>query len=218
MPAATLLPRWQKIIVGILLAGCLVMAASLIYMRERTVRKLAEAADAYPIAAASDQPPENVTLEIARDANGALTPVQATMELPVESNARVRALLEHLLNEYALPQSPHPLTASLSAGPAVDEVFLLPLPGVHGGNSPGEMAVVNLHGSFADNHPSGIAVESLTLLSIATTLHDNMPEIAQVRFLVDGQQRATLAGHADLTRAYLTASMPVVPPVGVQPR
>ena len=29
------------------------------------------------------------------------------------------------------------------------------------------------------------------------------PKSAQVRFLVDGQQRDTLAGHADLTRVYL---------------
>jgi hypothetical protein len=33
-----------------------------------------------------------------------------------------------------------------------------------------------------------------------------MPEIAQVRFLVDGVPRDTLAGHADLTRTYLASS------------
>jgi hypothetical protein len=28
--------------------------------------------------------------------------------------------------------------------------------------------------------------------------------VTEVRFLVDGEPRATLAGHADLTRTYLT--------------
>jgi hypothetical protein len=204
------LPRLQKILIWVLLAGSLVMAASLIYLRERTVRRLAEAAEAYPIAAPSDQPAEAVTLELANDADGSLTPVQAMMTLPEESNARVRALLERLLGEYSQPQSAHPLVA----GPAVDEVFLLPLPAAHGKQDGSQMAVINLHGRFADTHPSGIAVESLTLLSIATTLHDNMPNIEQVRFLVDGQQRQTLAGHADLTHSYLTGSMAVTPPTG----
>jgi len=31
--------------------------------------------------------------------------------------------------------------------------------------------------------------------------------VTEVRFLVDGQQRPTLAGHADLTRTYLTPAM-----------
>jgi hypothetical protein len=67
-----------------------------------------------------------------------------------------------------------------------------------------QLAVVNLTGSFAANHPSGIETEMLTVLSICGTLRANLPRVTQVRFLVDGQQRATLAGHADLTRTYLT--------------
>ena len=66
------------------------------------------------------------------------------------------------------------------------------------------LAVVNLSGSFSANHPSGIETEMLTVLSICGTLRANLPRVTQVRFLVDGQQRATLAGHADLTRTYLT--------------
>jgi len=66
------------------------------------------------------------------------------------------------------------------------------------------LAVVNLTGKFAANHPSGIETEMLTVLSICGTLRANLPRVTQVRFLVDGQTRATLAGHADLTRTYLT--------------
>jgi hypothetical protein len=66
----------------------------------------------------------------------------------------------------------------------------------------GKLAVVNLHGSFADHHPSGIEAETLTIDSILGTLYANFPSIEQVRFLVDGQSRETLNGHADLLRTY----------------
>jgi hypothetical protein len=55
----------------------------------------------------------------------------------------------------------------------------------------------------------------LTVLSICGTLHANLPRVTQVRFLVDGQPRATLAGHADLTRTYMAAD--AVPSEGVHP-
>ena len=74
---------------------------------------------------------------------------------------------------------------------------------------------MNLAGAFASSHQSGLETESLTILSICATLHANLPQITEVRFLVDGQPRATLAGHADLTRTYLTAE--TVPIEGVHP-
>ena len=68
-----------------------------------------------------------------------------------------------------------------------------------------ELAVVNLTSGFVATHPSGIEAETLTVLSICATLHANFPRITQVRFLVDGQERDTLAGHAELTRTYLAS-------------
>ena len=47
-----------------------------------------------------------------------------------------------------------------------------------------------------------------SVLSICGTLHANLPHVAEVRFLVDGQVRPSLAGHADLTRTYLTGDAP----------
>jgi hypothetical protein len=78
-----------------------------------------------------------------------------------------------------------------------------------------QLAVVNLTRSFADNHPSGIETELLTVQSICGTLHATLPRVTQVRFLVNGLQRATLAGHADLTRTYLAGN--VIPSDGAQP-
>jgi hypothetical protein len=78
-----------------------------------------------------------------------------------------------------------------------------------------EIAIVNLTGAFANAHPSGLETETLTVLSICATLHANLPRVTEVRFLVDGEQRATLAGHADLTRTYLAAQ--TTPTEGMHP-
>ena len=77
-------------------------------------------------------------------------------------------------------------------------------PTVSGQNAGPQLALVNLTGAFANAHPSGLETESLTVLSICATLHANFPAVTEVRFLVDGVARPTLAGHADLTRTYLT--------------
>jgi hypothetical protein len=88
---------------------------------------------------------------------------------------------------------------------SVAQVFLVPI--ADGAGKPradgAELAVVNFTGAFASGHPSGIETESLTILSVCATLNANLPRVTQVRFLVDGQQRASLAGHSDLTRAYV---------------
>ena len=196
------IPPYQRALFWIMLFGSLLMAIVLIRMRERAHESTAAVHDPIPIAAPVGQPPEPVTFDIANDTDGSLTPEQMTIALPQEPGTRVRALLERLLADYSLPQSTHPLTS----GNAIEEIFLVPLTGPRGQPDPlHQLAVVNLRSSFVENHPSGIEVETLTLLSIAGTLHANMPSIEQVRFLVDGQQRQTLAGHADLTRAYLTS-------------
>jgi len=91
-----------------------------------------------------------------------------------------------------------------------------PRPGSLNSDTSGpQFAVVNLTAGFAANHPSGLEAETLTVLSICGTLHANLPRVTQVRFLVDGQPRPTLAGHADLTRTYLATD--AVPTEGAHP-
>ena len=100
------------------------------------------------------------------------------------------------------PGMPTQAASSASSGVANDE-----LPSNSGPTSQphvpgGQLAVINLDGTFANRHPSGIEAETLTINSILGTLYANFPRIEQVRFLVDGRPRDTLAGHADLTRTY----------------
>jgi hypothetical protein len=204
-----MIPRYQRVLLWVLLLVSAVMAVFLIRMRERAADKLQAAANAAPLTPPSAMPTSDITLMLANDTDGSLVSAGRHLALPTEPHARARYLLNQLLSEYAKPGSAH----SIAANAGVDDVFLMPLPaGTAGG---GMLAVVNLSSGLLQAHPSGIETETMTLLSIIGTLHANMPEIAQVRFLVDGAQRDTLAGHADLTRTYL-ASSAAPPPPGVE--
>jgi hypothetical protein len=202
-----MIPRYQRVLLWVLLLVSAVMAIFLIRMRERASDKLQAAADAAsPLTPPSVMPTIDVTLMLANDTDGSLVNSERRTALPSEPHARARYLLNQLLAEYAKPGSAHPI--AVNAG--VDDVFLLPLPaGTTGG---GMLAVVNLSSGLLQAHPSGIETETMTLLSLIGTLHANMPEVAQVRFLVDGAPRDTLAGHADLTRTYLASSAAPPPP------
>jgi hypothetical protein len=68
-------------------------------------------------------------------------------------------------------------------------------------------AIVDTNSAFADSHPSGVLAEELTVASIVVTLNANDPKITRVKILVNGQERETLAGHADLKRFYEAANM-----------
>jgi hypothetical protein len=219
-----MIQRHQRIVFWCLIVCIVGMGLLLWTERQRGRDRIQALADATPLdAPAADS--TTVTLDLANDTDGSIAATDRQLALPEEVNARARALIDHLVAEYALPGATHPLPA----GSAVDEVFLLPLPVVGYTVSPdatasspgktvpvastdpnalhplspgGELAVIDLRSSFVNQHPSGVEVESLTLLSILGTLHANIPQIEQVRFLVDGRSRETLAGHADLLRTY----------------
>ena len=230
-----MISRHQRIVFWCLVACILGMGLWLFHVHQRERDRMHSLADDTPIDAPYTDT-EAITLDLANDADGSITPTTRQIALPQETTARARALLDHLVAEYALPGSTHPLPS----GAVVDGVFLLPLPivghaidpnakpdpngnrtqtilvpagpdAIQPANSGGELAVINLRGQFVNAHPSGVEVETLTILSMLGTLHANIPAIEQVRFLVDGQPRETLAGHADLLRTYPSRDTAVAP-------
>jgi hypothetical protein len=196
------IPRSQRFLFWAMLLTAVVMAVVLIRLRERAHDRLMTAADNLSLTVLTDAPTEKITLLVANDTDGSLIPVERTFPMPKDINARARVLIQRLLEEYAAPESPHPI-ANASG---IDEVFLMPV-AQSKNSSAGQMAVVNLNAAFVEAQPSGIEPETLTLLSIIATLHANLPQITEVKFLVDGQQKETLAGHADLTRVYLASDI-----------
>jgi hypothetical protein len=49
--------------------------------------------------------------------------------------------------------------------------------------------------------------EELTIASLIQTLAANIPGILRVKILVEGKERETLAGHADLSATYDTIAV-----------
>ena len=57
---------------------------------------------------------------------------------------------------------------------------------------------VDFSAEIQENHPGGVATELLTVYSIVNSLILNIAEIEAVKFLIEGQESLTLAGHIDL--------------------
>ncbi len=195
----------QKSLFFAMLAASVVMAAYLIRLRNRAEDRLqAQVAAAAPAAMgeSAGNPNKVVTLYVPNDLDDSLTTVERNIPLPVDENAQARVLLENLIEAYRAPGATHPM----SVATGINDVYFLAAPegrGQGGAGAGGQTAVVDLTGALAAAQPSGIEPETLTLLSMLATLHANLPRVTQVHFLVDGQSRETLAGHADLTRTYL---------------
>ena len=209
-----MIPRYQKIVFVVLLVVSIAMGAVLVRLRERAHERLLKGEDLAPTVAPEVAPEVQATLMVANDVDGTLVAEARSLPLPVDAEARARALLGQLLEVYAGAGATHPVPG---VPRAVLQVFLLPAQAADGKadrQAGGQLAVVDLAGAFADGHPSGILTETLTVESICGTLHANLPQIAEVRFLVDGKPRATLAGHADLTRTYLTGEADAVSDAG----
>jgi Sporulation and spore germination len=196
------IPRYQKILLVALLIVSLGMGIYLWQLRDRAHKRLLAGETTAPTKAPEVAPAEQATLIAANDLDNSLVPQVHSLPLPADPGARARAVLGKLLDLYAAPDATHPVPGGAVS---VAQVFLLPAPGAKTPDPDAQLAVVNLTGSFAASHPSGLETESLTVLSICATIRANLPTVTEVRFLVDGQQRPTLAGHADLTRTYLTA-------------
>jgi Sporulation and spore germination len=209
-----MIPRHQTVLFVILLLASVIMGAVLWNQLRRAHERLLRGEDAAPTQAPLVAPAEQATLMVANDADNSVQPRILTLPLPQNPEARERAVLGKLLDLYAAPDAAHPVPGGASS---VAQVFLVPITEGTEKASPTspQLAVVNLTSAFVAGHPSGLQAETLTVLSICATLNANLPSVTQVRFLVDGRARATLAGHADLTRTYPAAE--TVPTEGAHP-
>jgi hypothetical protein len=217
------IPRYQTVLFVILVVASVVMGVVLWQLRNRAHERLLAGQDSAPTQAPEVAPAEKATLLVANDLENSLMTQELTLPLPSNPNARAQSILGKLLDLYAAPHAAHPVPGGAAS---IAQIFLLPATSSNpptgapaiaakGPHSGRQLAVVNLTGAFAANHPSGLETETLTVLSICATLHSNLPNVTEVRFLIDGQPRPNLAGHADLTRTYLTTD--AVPTEGTHP-
>jgi hypothetical protein len=183
-----MIPRHLIIGVVILLAVTLGMSVYVWQMHARVDRTDVSATDTQPVAPPVSGSTEQVTLYVAYDDAGVLRPKAVRIPLPAGRQERAAEVLRALLTLYLDNFSPHPL----GAGSEIRDVYLV---------DPG-LAVIDLNAAFADSHRSGVLVEELSVVSLVQTLSANVPGITRVKILVEGQERDTLAGHADLSNFY----------------
>ena len=67
------------------------------------------------------------------------------------------------------------------------------------------VAVVNFTLDLIEAHSGGLLAEELTVYSLSHSLVESFPAIAEVRFLIEGRETETLAGHLDLRSGYRQA-------------
>jgi len=182
-----MIPRHLIIGVTVLILAALGIGIYAAHMR-KTVAAIPVSNDTRPLAPPVAGPTERVTLFVAHDEDGSLRPTSAEIPLPSGRQQRAEELLRALLALYLDKSSPH----VLGSGAEIRSVFLV---------DPG-LAVIDLNSAFADTHRSGVLVEELTLASLIHTVSANTPGILKIKILVDGKDRDTLAGHADLSDFY----------------
>ena len=172
----------------VLLLAVLTMGVYLHILRQNEQARALAAADMRPISAPVAGPFSEDTLCIAVDDQLTFRVQKANIGLPRDPAQRGREILHTLIGEYVKRPTSHELPADAD----VKGVFLVD----------GNTAVIDTNSSFADGHRSGIFIETLTIVSLVKTLRANLPEISRVKILVDGKERETLAGHADLQCFY----------------
>ncbi|HMC31451.1 MAG TPA: GerMN domain-containing protein, partial [Candidatus Angelobacter sp.] len=151
------------------------------------------AADAAPVAPLVAGKQEHIQLLVAYDDDQALRWRPADVFLPADRGLRAKETLRSVLAQYLQNPSPHPL----ARGADIRDVYFIGA----------DTLIVDTTAQFADGHPSGILLEEMTLASLIETLAANVPGVNKVKFLVEGKERETLAGHADLMSFYQTAAV-----------
>ena len=189
-----MISRHTQIALALVIGGIFSVAFYMLHLKNQAEERAPRASSERPLAAPiATGPPEPVTLFVAYDGDGVMRQRVVNAALPIEASQRDREVLRTLLGQYVQRKSSHPMPE----GAEIADVYLVNR----------SIAVVDLNSAFAEGHRSGVWVEALTINSFVATLAANDNAIRQVKFLVNGKERETLAGHADLVQLYDVAQV-----------
>lgn len=188
-----MIPRNVQITLVLLLIAIFGSGIYILLLHQGSEEGLRRASDQRPVAAPVAGSNETLQLTIAYDEDGVFRTRDVSAVVPSEPSARAKSVLEALISYYLSKPSPH----ELADGSSVNSVFMV--------NK--KLAVVDLNQALAEGHRSGIMVEDFTLISLIETLATNLPQVEQVKILINGKERETLAGHADIRSTYSTAAI-----------
>jgi hypothetical protein len=184
------IPRHFQITIALVLLAILVSGVVIIRLTHKEEALSLQGAESAPVAPVAGKQ-ERIQMLIAYDDDQALRWRPADVFLPADRGLRAKETLRSVLAQYQQNPSPHPL----ARGADIRNVYFI-------GD---DTMIVDTTAQFADGHPSGILLEEMTLASLIETLTANVPGVNKVKFLVEGKERETLAGHADLMSFYQTA-------------
>jgi hypothetical protein len=126
-------------------------------------------------------PPMEVKIFFPGSADVVLTAEDQTIFRSAELANRARQVLQKVLEG---PKTPG-LFPSIPKDTKLLEIFI----------DDAGVAYVDFSDPLSANHPDGILNEQATVYSIVNALTYNLPEIRQVKILVGGAEKETLAGH-----------------------
>jgi hypothetical protein len=187
------IPRHFQITIALLLLAILVSGIYMIRLKHSEEASSLLGPQTIAVAPPVGGKEERIRMLVAYDDELALRWREADIFMPTDRGLRAREAMRAVLAQYVHSPSPHPL----GRGADIKDVYLLS----------NDTVIVDTTPQFADSHPSGILLEELTLTSLIETLSANVPGITKVKFLVNGQERETLAGHADLMSFYQTSAV-----------
>jgi Sporulation and spore germination len=187
-----MIPRHFQITVALVLLAILISGVVMIRITHKEEAMTLQAAEAAPVAPVAGKQ-EQIQVLVAYDDDQALRWRTADVFLPADRSLRARETLRSVLAQYLQTPSPHPL----AKGADIKDVYFIGT----------DTMIVDTTAEFADGHPSGIMLEEMTLASLIETLNANVSGISKIKFLVDGKERETLAGHADLMSFYQTTAV-----------
>jgi hypothetical protein len=187
------IPRHFQITVALVLLAILVSGVVIMRITRKEEAMTQQAAEAAPVAPMIGGKEEHIQVLVAYDEDQALRWRPADVFMPADRGQRAREILRSVLAQYLQTPSPHPL----ARGADIKDVYFIS----------DDTMIVDTTAQFADGHPSSILLEEMTLASLMETLTANVPGITRVKFLVEGKERETLAGHADLMSFYRTAAV-----------
>jgi hypothetical protein len=188
-----MIPRHLQITFVMLLLVLLGGGVYMYQLKRRDERNAARTAEQKPVTAPVAGPATKVKLVVAYDDDAVIATRESEIPLPGDENGRARELVRALLATYTQKPSPHPV----ADGSDVRSVYMV----ANG------LCVLDMNAQFAEGHRSGVLLEQMTVATIVETLTANVPSIRKVKFLVEGKDRETLAGHADLSMIYDAAAV-----------
>jgi hypothetical protein len=188
-----MIPRHLQITFAMLMLALLAGGIYMYQLKRRDERNALRTAESRPVTAPIVGPATRIRVAIAYDDDLTIAQRDTEAPIPADASGRAREVVRALLGHYLQKPSPH----AVGDGSDIRNAYFVA----------DGLCVLDMNAAFADGHRSGVLLEQMTVATIVKSLALNVPSVKRVKFLVEGKDRDTLAGHADLGIIYEVAAV-----------